>query len=337
MIAFFKRVLLGKLPKWDDYPTMYSFIYIQVKKWPSIPRKSDESRWTNNWHKYMDSPPKKIYILLVCGGIVYINYMQSIQGWHKSICLSLLVNISATIVCDFFASAPCPHHGLFVQHISCRSPTTKVRSDPGNATSNSANLLPMLLQTKVKLWRPAGHVALSTLWLKHQPRVKHWMPAGHVTLSRLWLKSNPKVKLWRPAGHETLSRLWLKKCPRVRLWRPAGHEKLSRLRLKFVPKVKLWRPAGHITLSRFSFKSSPKVKLWRPAGHETLSRLRLKSCPKVKLWRPACHETLSRLWLKSCPKVKLCRPSGHVTLSRLWLSPVSKSQTLKACWPCHLV
>ena len=40
--------------------------------------------------------------------------------------------------------------------------------------------------------------------------------------------------------------------------------------------------------------------------------------PKVKPWRPADHVTLSRLWLKLSPQV-------------------SKSQTLKACWPCHVV
>ena len=190
---------------------------------------------------------------------------------------------------------------------------------------------------KVKLWRPAGHVTLSSLWLNCQPKVKLWRPAGHVTLSRLWSKPPPKVKLWRPAGHVTLSSLWLNSQPKVKLWRPAGHVTLSRLWLNSWPKVKLWRPAGHVTLSRLWLNCQPKVKLWRPAGHVTLSRLWSKPPPKLKLWRPAGHVTLSRLWLKLSPKVKLWRPSGHVTLSRLWSKHLPKGQTLKACWPCHIV
>ena len=181
------------------------------------------------------------------------------------------INISATYgVCLLHicaVSSPWPN---IFQHISRMSPTTKVRSNLGNTTSDSANLLPFPLTT-VKLWRPAGHVTLSRIRLRFWPKVKCWRPTGHVTWSRLWLKCAPKVKLSRPAGHVTLSRLWS--------------------------------------------KCSPKVKLWRPAGHVTWSRLWLKCAPRVKLWSLA----------------------GHVTFFQALIEIRTKSQTLKACWPCLVV
>ena len=175
---------------------------------------------------------------------------------------------SNSIYNDRLATPTFSWHGTsFVQHISRISPVTKVRSAQGNTTSDSANLLhislwaasanlPLMLWagylypvlTRVKLWRPAGHVTLSRFWLKCEPKVKLWRPAGHVMLS---LNFSPKVKLWRPAGHVTLSKLWLKLSPKVKLCRPVGHVTSSRLWLKRQPKVKLWRLAGHVTVSRF--------------------------------------------------------------------------------------
>ena len=87
-----------------------------------------------------------------------------------------------------------------------KSQTVEGRLAMSSCPGSDWNIVP-----KVKLWRPAGHVTLSRLWLKYwYPKVKLWRPAGHVTLSRFWLKSHPKVKLWRPSGHVTLSRFWLK-------------------------------------------------------------------------------------------------------------------------------
>ena len=304
-----------------------------------------------------------IYILLC--KIMHARLTWTSGVWAKK---------TSLVTCPFFYSHLCQrssykrtylYHGLsglstYQPHLSYHQGAKRPRqndiglcqfsTDTTEQKSNFEGLLAMsrcpssdrTFDQKTNFWRPAGHVTLSRLWLQLCPsKIKIWSPAGHVMLSRLWMKAPPKVKLWRPAGHVTYVQTsdWNIQLQYVKLWRPAGHVMLSRLWLNSVkPKsatLKACWPCHFV-------ESLIEIKTQKSNFEGLLANSRCPGSdwifdPKSKLWRPAGHVTLSRLWLKfSHQKSDF---EGLLAMSRCRGSDwnQTESQTLKACWPCHVV